>query len=56
MRKVGPGIWQDNWKRKKWETHTVGREIWRGKLKKQENEKSPLENLKNDKITEKREK
>ena len=58
----------------KWEIHTLGHEIWRGKLKKvenlemstvghgmarklkiMENEKHPLD-LKNDEITEKREK
>ncbi|SFW07207.1 Uncharacterised protein [Chlamydia abortus] len=57
------------------EIHTLGREIWRGKLKKvefrnvhcstwnmarklkiMENEKHPLVDLKNDEITEKREK
>ena len=75
MHTVGPGIWQDNWKCGKWETHTVGREIWRRKQKKlkmrnvhsrtwnmarkmkiMENEKHPLNDLKNDEITEKREK
>ena len=59
----------------KWEIHTIGREIWRGKLKKvenleistvgrgiwkklkiMENDKHPLEDMKNDEITEKREK
>ena len=60
----------------KCEIHTLGREIWRGKLKKggkfrnvrcrtwnmakkmktMENEKHPLEDLKNDEIPEKREK
>ena len=58
------------------EIHTLGREIWQGKLKKSgkfrnvhcrtwnmtrkvkimENEKIPLDDLKNDEITEKREK
>ena len=37
MHTVGPRIWQDNWKCGKWATHTVGCEIWRGKLKKLEN-------------------
>ena len=60
---------------RKWEIHTLGREIWRGKLKKlvnlemstvgrnmasklkiMENEKLPHDDLKNDEITEKREK
>ena len=65
-RKLKPG---------KREIHTLGREIWRGKLKKggkfinvqcrtwnmarklkiMENEKHPLDDLKNDEITEKRE-
>ena len=35
---------------------TVGREIWQIKLKIMENEKHPLDDLKNDEITEKREK
>ena len=58
----------------KLEIHTLGREIWRGKLNKgkiqkctlqdveygnnlgiMENEKHPLDDLKNDEITEKRE-
>ena len=58
-----------------WEIHTLGREIWRGKLKKaenlemstrtcnmarklkiMENEKHPLDDLKNDEITKIREK
>ena len=75
MHTVGPGIWQDNWKCGKWATHTVGCEIWRGKLKKlendnvnartwnmarkleiMENKKHTLEDLKNDEITERREK
>ena len=36
--------------------HTLGREIWRGKLKIMENEKHPLDDLKNDEITKKHEK
>ena len=36
--------------------HTLGREIWQGKLKIMENEKHTLEDLKNYEITEKREK
>ena len=60
----------------KWEIHTLGPEIWRGKMKKggifrnvhwtswnmarklkiMENEKHPLDHLKNDEITAKREK
>ena len=45
MQKIGPGIWQGNWKCGKWETHTVGREIWRGKLKMLENKNCPLEDM-----------
>ena len=40
----------------KCEIHTLGREICRGKLKIMENEKHPLDDLKNDEITKKREK
>ena len=36
--------------------HTLGREIWPGKLKIMENDKHPLDDLKNDEITKKREK
>ncbi|SFW05779.1 Uncharacterised protein [Chlamydia abortus] len=35
---------------------TVGRGIWQEKLEIMENEKHPLDDLKNDKITKKREK
>ncbi len=35
---------------------TVGRGIWQEKLKIMENEKHPLDDLKNDEITKKREK
>ena len=37
MHTVGPGIWRENWKSQKWEIHTLGREIRRGKLKKLDN-------------------
>ena len=40
----------------KLELSTVGREIWQKKLKIMENEKHPLDDLKNDEITKKREK
>ena len=29
----GPGIWRENGKSRKMRIHTLGREIWRGKLK-----------------------
>ena len=37
MHTEGPGIWRENGKSRKREIHTLGREIWRGKLKKVEN-------------------
>ena len=37
MHTVGPGIWRENRKPRKMEIHTLGREMWRGKLKKVEN-------------------
>ena len=42
MHTSGPGIWQDNWKCGSWEINPLGRELWRGKQKKVENEKCPL--------------
>ena len=33
----GPGIWRENGKSWKMRIHSLGREIWRGKLKKVEN-------------------
>ena len=33
----GPGIWRKNLKSRKMRNHTLGREIWRGKLKQLEN-------------------
>ena len=39
---VGCGIWQKTEIHGKWEIHTLGREIWRGKLKKVENFECPL--------------
>ena len=36
MHTEGPGIWRENGKSRKWEIHTLGREIWQGKLKKVE--------------------
>ena len=34
MSTVGHGIWQENENHGKWEIHTLGSEIWQGKLKK----------------------
>ena len=56
MHSVGTGICEKTENHGKREIHTLGREIWRGKLKIMENEKHPLDDLKNDEITKKREK
>ena len=37
MHTVGPGIWRENANHGKREINTLGREIWRGKLKNLEN-------------------
>ena len=43
MHTEGPGIWRENGKSRKMRNTTLGREIWRGKLKKVENlEKSTV--------------
>ena len=50
-------IWRGKLKKvEKLEMSTVGREIWQIKLKIMENEKHPVDDLKNDEITKKREK